>query len=826
MADDGGYQRRVLLPLFFGTLNTAPSARAPAARAFGRVPFLNGGLFSRTPLERRCRDVRFRDEELALVHGELLSRYRFTAREDSAEWSEAAVDPEMLGKAFESLMASPERRASGAFYTPQAIVERVTMAGLAHALAQDEGEMPPVERALDGISLAPPDAAKLRDRIAALRILDPACGSGAFLVHALERLADLMHRLGDPAPLAEIRRIVLTRSIFGVDVNPTAVWLCELRLWLSVVIESDVANPLDVPPLPNLDHHVRVGDALIGPTQALRRAGRLGTLRQRYARATGPRKVRLVALLEREERSFALAAADAELARVVSRRRELVLARRAPDLFGERHAPDASERARMERLRVQARQLRAVRRQLEAGGALPFSFASHFADVVAAGGFDLVLGNPPWVRLHNIPARTRLALREEYAVFRRAAWEQGADGAAAGAGFAAQIDLAALFVERAHTLLRENGVLALLLPMKLWRSLAGGGVRRLLLEDARVEALEDWSESPSAFDAAVYPSMLVARRGDDGQPMIDAALHRRSGALRWAIARDALALDGTPGSPWILAPADVRAGFDRLARAGGRLHDSPLGRPVLGVKCGCNGAFIVQVRSCCAGRARVSDGTRERELEATMLRPLLRGESIDAWSARAAEHIVWTHGSDGAPLERLPPLAERWLAPWRARLAARSDARGNRRWWTLFRTEAASSDRPRVVWSDFGRTPRAAVLEAGDPAVPLNSCYVVPCPETEDAEALAALLNSPVAAAWLALVAEPARGGYKRYLGWTVARLPIPRQWEAARAMLAPLARRARGGEAPGAQEMIDTVARAYHVRVSDLGALMTWALR
>ena len=826
MMAGGGYQRRVLLPLFFGTLNTAPRDRAPAARAFGRVPFLNGGLFARTPLERRCRHVRFGDEELALVHGELLSRYRFTPREESAHWSEAAVDPEMLGKAFESLMASPERRSSGAFYTPQAIVERVASAGLSHALALDESEKPVVEHAMHGMSIAPAEAARLRARIARLRILDPSCGSGAFLVHALERLADLLRWLGDPAPVAELRRTILTRSIFGVDVNPTAVWLCELRLWLSVVIESEAEHPHVVPPLPNLDHHVRVGDALIGPTHALRRADRLGALRQRYARAIGARKQRLADLLEREERTFALAVTDAELARAVARRRDLILARRTPDLFGERHPPDAGERARLERLRLQTRRLRATRRQLESGGALPFSFASHFADVASEGGFDLVVGNPPWVRLHNIPAAARAAFREEYAVFRGAAWEDGAGGAAVGSGFAAQVDLAALFVERSHMLLRENGVLALLLPMKLWRSLAGGGVRRLLLEDARVEALEDWSESPSAFDAAVYPSLLIARRGDDGQPAIDAALHRRSGALRWTIARDALALDDTPGSPWVHAPADVRTGFDRLVRAGTRLHASPLSRPILGVKCGCNAAFIVRVHDHADGRARVSDGSRESEIEAALLRPLIRGDTVEPWKVRATEHIVWTHGSDGAPLDRLPPLAERWLGPWRSRLAARADARGGRRWWTLFRTEAAACDRPRVVWSDFGRTPRAAVLEMGDRAVPLNSCYVVRCAEPIDAEAFAALLNSPVAAAWLALLAEPARGGYKRYLGWTVARLPIPRQWESAREVLAPLTRRARRGDVPGAQEMIDAVAKAYRIRLSDIDPLLTWGLR
>src|SRR6185436_1128241 len=97
------YHRRVLLPLFFGTLNTPPAKRASVARRFGRVPFLNGGLFSRSPVEARHTVLTFTDTDLGELFAELLDRYRFTAREDSATWSEAAIDPEMLGKAFESL---------------------------------------------------------------------------------------------------------------------------------------------------------------------------------------------------------------------------------------------------------------------------------------------------------------------------------------------------------------------------------------------------------------------------------------------------------------------------------------------------------------------------------------------------------------------------------------------------------------------------------------------------------------------------------------------------------------------------------------------------
>ena len=141
----------------------------------------------------------------------------------------------------------------------------------------------------------------------------------------------------------------------------------------------------------------------------------------------------------------------------------------------------------------------------------------------------------------------------------------------------------------------------------------------------------------------------------------------------------------------------------------------------------------------------------------------------------------------------------------------------------LFRTEGANSDRPRVVWSDFGRAPRAAYLAAGDPVVPLNSCYVLSCDEEEDALALTALLNSPVAAAWLNAIAEPARGQWHRYLAWTVSLLPLPRDWRRHRLPLAALTERALLGDVPDEGTLIAAACRAYRLAPEEVAPLVAW---
>lgn len=815
-----GAHARLLEPLFFGTLNTPVRDRAASARAFGRVPFLNGGLFTRTPIERRCRDLRFSDDAIGELLGGLLSRYRLTPRESSGAGADAAVDPEMLGRAFESLMHEGVRSARGAFYTPPPLIARLSREALVTALTPRGFSADALDAALAGEVLPPETRASLQHALTGLRVLDPACGSGAFLVYLLETLATLRAAAGDERDVAARRREMLTRSIFGVDIDPTAIWLCQLRLWLSVVVEESHRDPLLLAPLPNLDRNVREGDSLSGEAFESARAplgGALTVLRLRYARASGLRKRTLSKELDRRERAHAIARTEAEGVRLTGERRELVIAARSGDLFVARHGLARNERLRLDALRASVRRLRTQSRALRDGASLPFAFATHFPEAALAGGFDLVIGNPPWVRPHAVPAEQRAELRSRFVTLRDAAWRAGAESSAAGLGFAAQADLAALFTERAVHLTRRGGAVALLLPAKLWLTLSGGGVRHFLTSHAPPIQLEDLSASSAGFDAAVYPSLFVARRlaqGEQAPDVLSATTHRAQQCLSWQIARARLALDESPGAPWLLLPSEVRAAFDRLSRAGVPLAESQFRRPLLGVKSGCNEAFLV-------ARAEAARGG----LSGSLLRPVLRGEDLKRWQrdvGASDARILWTHDAGGVALSVLPAAARRHLLPWRRRLELRSDARTGR-WWELFRTEAARHDCARVVWSDIGRTPRALVLESGDPTVPLNTCYVVRAPSADDAHAFAALLNSSVAAAWLHVLAEPARGGYRRFLGWTCARLPLPARWEEARALLAPVGRAAARGDSPDAWTLTELALSAYGVRHAEIAPLLSW---
>jgi hypothetical protein len=115
------------------------------------------------------------------------------------------------------------------------------------------------------------------------------------------------------------------------------------------------------------------------------------------------------------------------------------------------------------------------------------------------------------------------------------------------------------------------------------------------------------------------------------------------------------------------------------------------------------------------------------------------------------------------------------------------------------------------------------VVEAGNPIVALNSCYVAACENLKDAHALATLINGPLVSAWLNTLAEPARGGYRRYLGWTMSLLPIPADWTRARGHLAPLGQRAMLGDVAPEDEMLNAALSAYGLRLRDVEPLLAW---
>lgn len=775
MAARRHFHRTALHLLFFGVLNRPARDRSPAARALGQLPFLNGGLFEPTALERRSGPALWSNAVWRDAFDDLFERFRFSVREDD---SGDLVAPDMLGRVFEGVMDPDERRTSGSYYTPAALVRELVRAGLEAALAGRFGLTPEAAARWVYDGIAPPRAPD----ISGITVLDPAAGSGAFLLGALEELAALRRAAGEGPPAA-VKRDVLARSLYGVDLLPTAVRLTELRLWLALVSDDESTDLGRVAPLPNLDGHVRQGDALLDPLAlALSLAGpnrppgpgpaevrRLTAARARLFGVVGEAKRRALAELAATENALArdmVARATAGLERLVA---ELVEAARSRDLFGGRRGLTGAERARLARLRAARRDLRAVSRRLASQGGAPFfAFESHFGDITAGGGFDVVVGNPPWVRGERLPARVRETLGARYPSWRPARER----------GYAHLPDLAVAFVERALELAAPSGATALLVPAKLATSGYAAPLRARLSHEtrlARVAPLDD--PATRAFGAAVYPMALVALRAP---PAPDGATLSVLGPRHRAPAVPQRLLQGA--GPWVLVP-DAERLARHLRRAFPALGDR--WTPQLGVKTGADDVFVV---------AEPGPWTR----------PALRGRDLAPWVAVARVHVLWTHGTDGRPLATLPPALQRMLEAHLDRLRRRADCRGVP--WQLFRTGLAL--RPhRVVWPDLARRLAAAVPPAD--VVPLNTVYGVATRTADDACALAALLNTRWHTALARLHADPARGGFRRFNARVVRGLPIPHAGSPAWPVLADHGRRAAPADGPAADFLqLDSIDR------------------
>ena len=312
-----------------------------------------------------------------------------------------------------------------------------------------------------------------------------------------------------------MKREILGRCLCGVDLDLTAVRLTELRLWLALVAD-DPADLTAVAPLPNLDGLVRHGDTLLDPlalaaslsgvrrfAAARRDLAMAGAARRRLFPLSGAEKRAALEALGRAEARLAgtlLAAAERDLEAAIG---ELLESAKNRDLFGRRSGLDPAARRRLRRLRESRRDVRAAGRRLRREGAAPFfAFESHFADHVARGGFDIVVGNPPWVRGERLPARVREALSVRYPSWRPIE----------ARGFAHLPDLAVAFVERALELSAPAGVTALLVPAKLASSGYAEPLRRRLADGTGLDRIAPLEDEAAAFGAAVYPLGLVVVR--------------------------------------------------------------------------------------------------------------------------------------------------------------------------------------------------------------------------------------------------------------------------------------------------------------------------
>ncbi|HET7270325.1 MAG TPA: DNA methyltransferase, partial [Rubrobacter sp.] len=274
--DENFYRDRMQL-LFFSGLNTPNEVDVAGINdggytggVFGDVPYLNGGLFERNEDDNDDAIV-VPDAAMETILEDLFGRFNFTVTESTPLDVEVAVDPEMLGRVFEELVTG--RHETGSYYTPKPVVSFMCREALkGHLGARLPNDSPDAVRRF----VEDHEPAGLRDPEMALKALqdvtvcDPACGSGAYLLGMMHELLDLRaslfaaHSL-DPISNFDRKLEIIQKSLYGVDIDSFAANIARLRLWLSLVVEFEGEEGQKPPPLPNLDFKIETGDSLTAP---------------------------------------------------------------------------------------------------------------------------------------------------------------------------------------------------------------------------------------------------------------------------------------------------------------------------------------------------------------------------------------------------------------------------------------------------------------------------------------------------------------------------------------------------------------------------------
>lgn len=252
----------VLEPLFFEVLNTDKPYRTDAAKALPgseNIPYLNGGLFARDEIDERT--CIFKEEDFERLFN-FLDSYNFTIDENDTDDAEIGIDPEMLGRIFENLLE--DNKDKGAFYTPKEIVDYMCRESLIAYLKthkEDKVNDHEIQRLVEdyeGENLTLDQRRHIKDKLKQIKICDPAIGSGAFPMGLVNLLSKIYGVLKLSTDIGTIKRHIMEQNIYGVDIERGAVDIARLRFWLAMIVEEE--EPI---PLPNLHFKIMQGNSLL-----------------------------------------------------------------------------------------------------------------------------------------------------------------------------------------------------------------------------------------------------------------------------------------------------------------------------------------------------------------------------------------------------------------------------------------------------------------------------------------------------------------------------------------------------------------------------------
>ena len=639
-----------LSKLFFGTLNKLRPGDdfIMPDQSRVKVPFLNGGLFDRDVPDRKG-PITF---PASLFHHEqnpdnpvhrgfldFLNSYNFTVHEDSPDDHVVAVDPEMLGNIFENLLE--DNKDKGAFYTPKAIVHYMCRESLIEYLntsfqgkgIEQRAELEDFVLHKHPNAFVNSYAGEISQLLDVVRICDPAIGSGAFPMGLLHEIFQcklaLMEITQAQASLtaqdsfpAQVKLNIIQNSIYGVDVEQGAVDIARLRFWLSLVV--DEAQPRA---LPNLDYKIVVGNSLVsklgnetlmvdwtlrGSITAeedfIRLAKQLSVKQREFFMASGNKDA-----LQQEIRNLKI---DLLLAQIDLDRKKVISVMPGKGLF----ELSAKELKRQVELQEQLQGLDATIQQLKVlrnntAQSLPyFDWRLDFPEVLnphvsTSVGFDIVIGNPPYVQIQKLDEGTKTALeRQQYETYTRMG------------------DLYQLFYEVGMNMLKPGGHLCYITSNKWMRTEYGQRTRAYFGKRYHTKQVVDFGMALVFETATTLTNILLVEKKEAASHLTMCRINEDytpQNSLQAYVLANQISVDNPGENSWIAYNKSELALIKRIEAQGIALKDWNI-KINRGILTGYNPAFIIDTE-------RRNQLIAEDPRSAEIIQPLLRGEDIKAY---------------------------------------------------------------------------------------------------------------------------------------------------------------------------------------------------
>jgi len=499
-----------ILNCFFKPLfSNLDGRKTPSHVPLGELPQLGGGLFEFAPEYLPA----ITNDWILNLYRDLISQYSFSLFEAKTGRSVLGISPEILGHVFENLLLARHRKQHGIYYTPGEIAEKQVKASFQTYLRHH--------------SLLETQPRRLAKAISSIRVLDPSCGSGTYLVAAFQILLQIQLSLSPRkerynGALFQLKRKIVCENLFGMDIHPMAIRLSEVRLWLNMIQDLEVSRPAKAPSLPSLQHHLRHGDFLymelpedLVAAKSWSKLPRLESLRKRFPTTSSRNRIALlrhIRRLEHELENFLHQSADTK-----------------------RNQAQCSQTSLFEEIPERT----AKGTKWEALPNEPFRPHILFSREFLTGGFDLIIGNPPWVFGQKIDPKQKRRLngclpkRPKFPINR-------------------SMDLSVYFLLAATKLLNRGGHLSFLLPGKILQAKYAQPVREYLFQHFQLNYLFDFGlDQNLVFRADTFPLVLGLTRSKTNASPITIERHGKSVHQSFVLDRRSLR---DQSGVWVLNP--------------------------------------------------------------------------------------------------------------------------------------------------------------------------------------------------------------------------------------------------------------------------------